>query len=125
MMEGKISGLREAVIRLNISGPECSQEIEAVLDTGFNGFLTLTRPVGQALGLLARGSRRATLADGSIVALDVYRATVQWNGQKRRVLVLQAEGGSLVGMSLLYGNRVVLDVVEGGDVLIEPLPRTH
>ena len=36
-----------------------------------------------------------------------------------------AAGGSLVGMSLLYGNRVVLDVVEGGEVLIEPLPRTH
>jgi clan AA aspartic protease len=85
-----------------------------VLDTGFNGFFTLSRPVVQALGLLARGSRRATLADGSIVALDVYRATVQWNGQKRRVLVLQAEGGSLVGTSLPYGSRVVLGVVEGG-----------
>jgi hypothetical protein len=35
MMEGRISGLREAVIRLNISGPDSSQEIEAVLDTVF------------------------------------------------------------------------------------------
>ena len=35
------------------------------------------------------------------------------------MLVLQADGGPLVGMSLLYGNRVMLEVVDNGDVTID------
>nr|MBC8228759.1 clan AA aspartic protease [bacterium] len=52
----------------------------------------------------------------------VYLAKVLWHNQEREVLVLQADGGPLVGMSLLYGSRVTLDVVDGGDVIIDILP---
>jgi hypothetical protein len=38
------------------------------------------------------------------------------------VLVLQADGGPLVGMSLLYGSRMTLDIVDDGDVIIDALP---
>jgi predicted aspartyl protease len=51
-----------------------------------------------------------------------YLATVMWNEEEREVLVLQAEGGPLIGMSLLYGYRVILNVVENGDVIIDTLP---
>ena len=37
-------------------------------------------------------------------------------------MLLDADGGPLVGMSLLYGSRVTLDVVDGGPITIEPLP---
>lgn len=57
-----------------------------------------------------------------MVVLDVYLAKVLWYGQEREVLVLQADGGPLVGMSLLYGSRVMLEVVDNGDVTIDPLP---
>ena len=68
------------------------------------------------------GNRRATLGDGSVVVLDVYLATVLWHDQEREVLVLQADSDPLVGMSLLYGNRVTLHIVDDGDVLIDELP---
>ncbi len=120
MIEGKVNEFREAAIRLAVSGPgNVRQEVEAVLDTGFNGFLTLSKSVIQALGLASAGSRRATLADNSVVALNVYFATVEWLEADREVLVLEAEGGALVGMSLLYGSRVLMNVVEGGDVVIQ------
>jgi predicted aspartyl protease len=54
--------------------------------------------------------------------LDLYLATVMWNEEEREVLVLQAEGGPLIGMSLLYGYRVILNVVDNGDVIIDTLP---
>ena len=108
---------------LTVTGPsQRRQVIEAVLDTGFNGFLTLPHHVVRALGLPFVGNRRATLGDGSIVALDLYLATVFWHEQEREVLALQADGGPLVGMALLSGNRVVLHVIDDGDVLIEPWP---
>ena len=62
------------------------------------------------------------LGDGSSIVLDLYLATALWNTEEREVLVLQAEGGSLVGMSLLHGNRVILYVVDNGDVIIDTWP---
>ena len=123
MMTGKVTALHEATIRLTVTGPDQPwQVVETVLDTGFNGFLTLPSHVVRARQLPLVGNRRATLADGSVVVLDVYLATVLWHEQEREILVLQAEGGPLVGMGLLYGSRVVLHVVEDGEVLIEPWP---
>lgn len=70
----------------------------------------------------ASGNRRAMLGDWRSVVLDLYLATVMWNEEEREVLVLQAEGGPLIGMSLLYGYRVILHVVDNGDVIIDTLP---
>jgi clan AA aspartic protease len=123
MITGRVTALREATIRLTVRGPnQHQQEVEAVIDTGFNGFLTLPSHVVHALQLPFVGNRRATLGDGRIVVLDLYLATVLWHAQEREVLVLQADGGPLVGMALLYGSRVVLHVVDNGDVVIEPWP---
>ena len=123
MMTGKVTALGEATIPLMVTGPgQHWQAVDAVLDTGFNGFLTLASHLVHTLHLSFVGNRRATLADGSTVVLDLYLATILWHGQEREVLVLQAEGGPLMGMALLYGNRVVFHVVDDGDVLIEPWP---
>jgi predicted aspartyl protease len=76
----------------------------------------------QMLQLPLAGNRRVTLGDGSTVVLDLYLATVLWDTQPREVLVLEAEGGPLMEMAMLYGNRVILYVMDNGDVLIEPWP---
>jgi clan AA aspartic protease len=123
MMTGVVTANREATIRLVVAGPDQRQEaIEVVIDTGFNGFLTLPSHVVRALNLPFVGNRRAMLGDGRSVVLDLYLATVMWNEEEREVLVLQAEGGPLLGMSLLYGYRVILHVVENGDVIIDTSP---
>jgi clan AA aspartic protease len=123
MMTGRVTARREATLRLTVLGPDQRQHVaDTVLDTGFNGFLTLPSHMIQTLRLPFVGHRRATLGDGSIVVLDLYLATVLWYEQEREVLVLQADGEPLVGMALLYGSRVVLHVVDDGDVLIEPWP---
>ena len=122
MITGQVTVNREAVIELEIvSSNKIKEEVEAVIDTGFNGYLTLPNDLVNRLNLQLAGNRRATLGDGNTVVLDVYLAKVIWHGQEREVLVLQAEGGPLVGMSLLYGNRVILTIVSGGDVTIDPL----
>jgi len=123
MITGVISPYREAEIQITVRGPGGqAQTLTAVLDTGFNESLTLPPAVVAHLGLIYRGPIRASLADGSVVILRNYRATLDWDGQPRDVTVLQADGGPLIGMGLLYGSRVTLDVVDGGPVSIEPLP---
>ena len=122
MITGQVTANREAVIELEIvSSNQKTERVEAVIDTGFNGYLTLPSDLVNRLNLQLAGNRRATLGDGNTVVLDVYLAKAIWHGQERELLVLQAEGGPLVGMSLLYGNRVILTIVNGGDVTIDPI----
>ena len=122
MITGKITANREAIIELEIIGSNQKREnVEAVIDTGFNGYLTLSNDLINHLKLQLAGSRHVTLGDGNVVVLDMYFAKVLWHGQEREVLILEAEGGPLVGMSLLYGSCVMLEVVDNGTVTIGPL----
>jgi clan AA aspartic protease len=123
MITGKVTVNREAVIDLEVIGSTGQlQRVKAVIDTGFDGYFTLPSNLVRRLNLLLAGNRRAVLGDGNVVVLDMYLAKVLWHGQQRDILVLQADGGPLVGMSLLFGNRVTLEVVDNGDVLIDVLP---
>jgi len=123
MITGRITAQREAVVRLVILDMvHQPHDVDTVIDTGFNGFLTLPRAIVQTLQLPLAGNRRVTLGDGSTVVLDLYLATVLWDTQPREVLVLAAEGSPLMGMTMLYGHRIILHVVNNGDVLIEPWP---
>ena len=123
MMTGRVTANREVIIELEVVGSnQMKGKVEAVMDTGFNGYLILPSDLVNRFKLQLAGNRRATLGDGNTVVLDGYLANVVWHDQEREILVLQAEGGPLLGMSLLYGNRVTATIVDGGDVTIEPLP---
>ncbi len=74
------------------------------------------------LGLAFAGTTRATLGDGSAVSIDVFEATVVWDNHVRLVTVLAAQGGVLVGMSMLFGYRLLLEGADRGTVQIEALP---
>jgi clan AA aspartic protease len=122
MISGTVTPYRTMSIRLRVIGSQSQeQEVEAIIDTGFTDYLTLPRALIRTLALPTRGSQRARLADGSVVHLDLFRATVLWDGQTRAVLVHAAETDPLVGMSLLYGSRFTAEVVDGGPVTIEAL----
>ena len=102
MIEGVVNAAYEPVVTLGVQGPSGqSQEIEAVIDTGFTGFLTVTPALAKELGLALEGTSRATLADGSEVTFDVYDVAVLWDGQPRYVLADAADTTPLVGMRLL------------------------
>ncbi len=96
--------------------------IEAVVDTGFSGYLTLPKDVITALDLPFRRSARAVLGDGSTITFDIHEAVVLWEGRLQRVPVDAADTDPLLGMGLLYGHELSVQVIEGGDVLIRPMP---
>lgn len=78
MISGRIRN-REAIIELIVSGPgQPRRQIKAVIDTGYNGYLTLPSHLVSVLQLPFAGHRRGTLADGSVTRLDVYLVSVMW-----------------------------------------------
>lgn len=123
MITGLVTREREAVTALVVRNL-ASQEIltEAVIDTGFNEFLTLPAELIAQLGLSRVGETQATLGDGSSLKANIFEAKVLWESHARDVAVLQMEGGALVGMSLLWGYRLMLEGKVNGRAMIEALP---
>ena len=123
LIAGQVTAYHEAVIPVNVRGSgNRGREIIAVIDTGFNGFLTLPGEIIQNLGLPWSRRGRAMLADGTDSLFDIYEATVTWDGRPRRIAVDEVDCDPLVGMSLLHGCELTVEVVAGGRVAISPLP---
>ncbi len=122
MIEGTVNENYEATIRLTLrstAGEE--REIEAIIDTGFTGYLTLPTALIDQLALSWKGRSQALIADGSIHIFDEYIGIVLWNGEALTMEVAAADTTPLVGMGLLRGHGLRVDVVENGAVKIEKL----
>ena len=123
MIIGVVSANREATLRFVVRSANGQEhELEAVIDTGFTGFLTLPPSLIISLGLAWRGQAQAMLGDGSLHQFDVYVATVIWDGQARTVETDAADTTPLVGVGPLYGHDLRIQMIEGGTVTIEALP---
>jgi clan AA aspartic protease len=104
---------------LNPRGPE--HDLQAVMDSGFTGFLTLPPPLAKLVGHRRLHRERVKLADGTTKSFDVYEVTVMWDGQVRRGEALAMDAEVLIGMTLLEGYEVRMQVIEGGNLVITRL----
>lgn len=122
MIYGVVNSRREATLPLVVGNSSAQREvIDTVIDTGFNGFLSLPSEVITRLGLSWTISNSATLGDGSQTVFDFYTGTVIWDGQYRQIDIAESETEPLLGMAMLYGYRLQVDTVEGGRVKIAAL----
>jgi clan AA aspartic protease len=113
----------EGRIRLRVKGFRGrQQEVEAIIDTGYTASLILPPALVARLGLRWQSLDRFTLADGSECVLDVYEAKVVWDGQVRTILVDEADSEPLVGMRLLRGHELKMQIRAGGKLTIKRQP---
>ena len=94
-----------------------------MIDTGYTASLSLPPALVVSLGLRWTSFGRGLLADGSECLFDVYVAKVVWDGHERRVLIDEADTDPLVGMALLTGYELKMQVRSRGKVTIKRLPR--
>jgi clan AA aspartic protease len=112
----------EGRIRLKIMGPQGrAKVIQAIVDTGFTASLTLPSALIVDLGLRWQRVESFTLADGSECIFDVCVAKVEWDGKVRTILVDEANADPLVGMRLLRGCELRMQVRSRGRVTIKRL----
>ena len=121
MISGTVEG-DEATVPVTIEDAGgVLQVFQAVIDTGFTGAITLPAAAVNSLRLAAMRPVRATVAGGERLAFNTYGATVRLHGRPQLARIIEMDGRPLIGMELLRGSRLVVDVVEGGGVSIEPL----
>lgn len=122
MIRGVVSGEREATIRLLVRGPAGQQRrIEAVIDTGYDGWLSLPPALTAGLGLSWLRYGWALLGDGSETFFDVYEGTVVWDRRRRRIPVDEIDTTPLIGMALLEGYELRIQVRDRVKVAIQVL----
>lgn len=118
MIAGAVCNL-EAIIEIEINSEAGKLRLPAIMDTGYNGHLTLPDSLIRSLNLTAAGRLRGMLADGTIISMNTYIAEIQWRNGPRKIVVTATEGTPLIGMALLEGARLAIEVSEGGQVTVE------
>ena len=114
---------REGRIRLTVRGNSGSdREIEAVVDTGYTESLSLPPAIIIALALRWKTFGRGTVADGSECIFNRYVGILSWDGEDRRIAIDEMDEQPLVGMKLLRGFELRMQVRPGGKVTIKRLP---
>lgn len=121
MMQGYVNKNCEATILVVVRNNDKLKSINAVIDTGFTGFLSLPSEIITELDLPWSYRDRGTLGDGSEVLFDIYDAIAIWDGKSQEIEVNSAETDPLIGMSMLRGYRLQVDTIEGGLVIITDL----
>jgi clan AA aspartic protease len=96
-------------------------EIECVVDTGFEGALTLPPDIVAALSLPYITSISANLADDSNVMTRLHLVTIVWHGVEREVIVLAMGRRPLIGTALIEDYHLSVDFCEGGSVIIDEI----
>jgi clan AA aspartic protease len=123
VITGTVNRHGEAVVPIVVRSFDAREmDVETILDTGFTGSLTLPTVAIERLGLSWVGRGLAILANGAEEQCDLYAAAVVWDGIPRRILIESAETEPLLGMALLRGHLVSIEVIDGGSVTIEALP---
>jgi len=86
------------------------KEIEAIVDTGFNGALSLPQELITELRLKKIGSAQYVMADGTISESNIYLAKVAWFNEKVEVSVISSSSEfSLLGMELLSKAKITFE----------------
>jgi predicted aspartyl protease len=123
MIVGSVNARLEAILRLQIEDSSGHLHIfDTIIDTGFNGDVTLTTAEILALGLPRLGEVISQLADGGLQRIDVYDAILWWDSYATQVRVQAVETDSILGTGVLAGYELKLPFVAGATVTIDRIP---
>ena len=121
-ISGHVDADLEGWVSLQIAGNDGRfRSIDAVIDAGFSGFLTLPRHLIESLGFRRRRRTNVLLANQVQASLNVWLAQILGHERLRTIRVLVAEGVPLLGTRLLTASQLTAQFRNGGEGLIEEL----
>ncbi|NEU76519.1 clan AA aspartic protease [Hassallia byssoidea VB512170] len=122
MCRGLLQGDFEPIIPLSVcsvTGQIYTQDV--IVDTGFNGWLSLPPSIIAELGLIWKRRGRAILGDGRECIFNVCEAVVLWDAAILTIPLDEADSEPLIGMSLMEGYQLTVQAIEGGRVELNKL----
>lgn len=112
MVQSYFDNFGHPKLKAIVSGSRGQAEIEALIDTGFDGEITLPSAIGVRLGLELTGIEDFELADGSIGESFVFSGQVTLGERSQEVDIVLADiSEALIGTSLLSNYQLTIDFV--------------
>jgi clan AA aspartic protease len=109
---------------IDVGGFRKSIRVVALVDTGFDGFVSLPVQLGVTLGLELKGAVTVELADGAQHDELVFAGTAKLLGHSRNVDLLLTRGEeTLIGTQMLDDFRLTIDFPRGKVQLKKSNPR--
>ena len=100
---------------ITVVGSTGSKEVEAIIDTGFNGFLTLPQDIADSIGMeYTKAVSSSIVADGSTSPSLIYKGKMIYDSSRVDLLIdVQKHCKILLGTALLEELKLSLyiDVV--------------
>lgn len=109
-IEGRIDELLSPRLKIKVTGLRGTIELEAIVDTGFNGDLCIPITLAVQIGLILEYIHDVELADGSRKRVPVYSCNIELNGLKRRAEVILTDGtDALIGANILKFSSMTIN----------------
>jgi len=110
MIKGEVTEALDPVIEIGLKDGETVSMIEAIVDTGFSGYLCLSEQWVDKLDMSFRFVESYEMANGEIITRDVFRGVIRFDGQEQKVdVILTASDDTLIGASLFKEYQVAID----------------
>ncbi len=112
MIQGYFDASGHPKIKIVVGGIRMQVEIEALIDTGFDGKVSIPSIIATQLGLELISLEWVELADGSIISSLIFKGQATLGGQTLEVeMMLTDADEALIGTGLLASYRLEIDFV--------------
>jgi len=115
VIEGYVNEYGQTIIKIKVKGTKAEVEVEAQIDTGFDGEICLPIPIAIQLGLELSGDLWIELADGTRKKELIFIGSIIWECKEKEVkIILTNFQQTLIGTGLFQGKILEIDFVKKG-----------
>lgn len=106
MIKGHINNQLEPIIKISIAFDDKLMEFNAVIDTGFNGFISIPHQIINKTAWQFIGYESFELASGEIIRDKVYLGDIYLGNNKRYLYILSNKT-----KDILIGSKLLIDKI--------------
>jgi clan AA aspartic protease len=123
MISGYVNDDLEPIVPLTVEDVSGNRQLlEARIDSGFDGWLSLSPAILASLGVPVVDREDVLLGDGSVQSVVVHDTPILWDGGPLVVRTDAFDTPPTIGLALLEGYEIRIEVKRGGMVTITKLP---
>ena len=113
MIEGFVNGNQEPIIELRLMLWNKSENIPAVIDTGFNGYISVPEKYVKASDWVFMGYEEYEIASGEIVKAKIFLGNILFDEKQIQTFILSSQSKDiLIGTRLLEDKTLFIDFVD-------------
>ena len=108
MLKGRVNRYGEPVISIQLILRNRPAKLIAVIDTGFNGYLSVPRRLLVGSKWLAIGTEKFEIATGALVEQEIYLGEIVFDGRHSPVYAVSTEAQDILIRTKLLQSKILV-----------------